>query len=77
VFKRFDLSLSFHSFCSRIEFLNVDKFLRSMRSCVSGAFSIHVKFHSRVQILGVPCVETAVFAQDDINIVRHPASALQ
>lgn len=65
----FDFSFSFHGFCSGLELFGVDEFLWPMHSSVSGAFSVHVKLHSRVHVFGVACIETAVFAENDIHIV--------
>jgi len=40
---------------------------------VASAFSIRVQFHSLVQVFGVPCVEAAVVALNDVDVVGHPA----
>jgi len=67
----FDFFLSFHGFDSGMKFFNMHKFFWLMYSGVSGAFPFTVQSHSRIQVLGVSCVEAVSFTQNHVDIVRH------
>ena len=69
-----DLSFSDHGFLAGIEFFNVYEFVGLVNFSVSGALSQGVLFEAGVQVFGVTSIATAVFAQNDVNVVWHRIS---
>jgi hypothetical protein len=71
VTKRFDSPLSFHSLASAVEFLCVNNLLRLMHPCVSGPPALLMLFKPISCIRAISSVIAAIFAEKDVNIVRH------
>jgi len=69
--KRFDFPLSFHSLAAAIEHFYVNNLLRLMHPCVSGASTLLMLFKSIFYIRAVSSIIAAIFAEKDVNIVRH------
>lgn len=60
---------AFHGLRSRVKKLQVSDFLGLMHPRVFGAFTAFMQFYARVDVFGVACIEAAIRAQNDINVV--------
>ena len=74
VAQRFDFSFSLHSLTAAVELLQVYHLLSFTHSCISRALTLFVLLNPVFQILGVSSVVATIFAEKDVNIVRHPLS---
>jgi hypothetical protein len=72
--KFLDAFLSPHSLGSGDAFFHIDNLLRSVHLRVSGASTVYVKLHSRIDVHSIPCVEATVVAENNIYIAGHQSS---
>ena len=72
--ERFDLSFSLHSLATTVELLHVHYLLKLMYLRILGALTLSMPFNSPFHVLGVSSVIATIFAEKDVDIVRHPSS---